>query len=147
MEALLERFCYSVMGTFGILKVFLGDHVIFQCFTVERPWADNKRMESCVPCGRYALVPAVHHISTPDPDDDYDVYEISGVSERSAIHIHIANKASDVFGCVGLGTDLGALRGTWAVLNSKRAFNEFMEVMEDAINPHLTIINYRGGRL
>ena len=49
-KVLLERFAYSPMGTFGVLTV--DD---FECYTVERPWLDNKPRESCIPEGVYRL--------------------------------------------------------------------------------------------
>jgi hypothetical protein len=46
----LERFAYTPIGSFGRLMF-----PEFQCYTVERPWLDNKIRESCIPEGEYAL--------------------------------------------------------------------------------------------
>ena len=122
----LGRFLYSPnMGTFGFLQV--GD---WRCATVEEIWKDNRSNVSCVPVGTYRLRRAVHHISTPDPTDDYNCYEIVDVPDRSAIHIHIANTILDLRGCVGLGNRHGTLKDHWAVQRSRAAFAEFMSRME-----------------
>lgn len=122
----LGRRIYSPnMGTFGLLRV--GD---WSCLTVEREWRNNEPNMSCVPLGRYPLRRAIHHISTPDPNDDYDCYEIGDVPGRTAIHIHIANRAADLLGCVGVGVRHGVLEGSWAVLNSRKAFAEFMSRLD-----------------
>ena len=50
MELRLQRRYYET-GTNGILK--LGAATL--CYTIELPWRNNIRMESCIPEGRYPL--------------------------------------------------------------------------------------------
>ena len=122
----LGRNLYSPnQGTFGWLQV--GD---WRCATVEEIWKDNRTNVSCIPVGNYRLRRAVHHISTPDPTDDYNCYEIIDVPGRTAIHIHIANTILDLQGCVGVGNRHGVLKDHWAVQQSRAAFAEFMSRME-----------------
>lgn len=121
----LGRHIYSPnMGTFGFLG--LPD---WRCATIEEIWKENQRNVSCIPVGTYRLRHAVHHISTPDPDDDYDCYEIVDVPNRSAIHIHIAQNILDLMGCVGLGSRHGLLKKHWAVMQARKTFAEFMARM------------------
>ncbi len=121
----LGREIYSpTMGTFGWVDVN-G----WRCWTMEEIWRDNRTNVSCIPVGTYRLKHAIHHISTPDPDDDYDVFEIMEVPGRSAIHIHVAQTIADVKGCVGLGDRQGTLRNHWAVMSARATFAEFMERM------------------
>ena len=50
-------------------------------------------------------------------------WEIAAVPDRSHILIHVANTASDILGCVGLGVGLyGDLAG---VANSRKAIDAF----------------------
>ena len=49
-KVLLERFAYTPMGIFG--RIMSPE---FQCYTVERPWLDNRARESCIPEGVYRL--------------------------------------------------------------------------------------------
>ena len=124
----LGRSIYSpTQGTVGWMDI---DG--WRCCTIEEIWKENRRNVSCIPVGTYPLRPAIHHISTPDPNDDYPVYEICDVPDRSAIHIHVAQTIRDLQGCVGVGTRHGTLHDHWAVMESRKAFGEMMERMDKA---------------
>lgn len=120
---LVERFAAAPhpMGTFGRMFVSGG----FSCFTCENPWANNEPRVSCIPAGRYDLVPTRFHAG-----GGYETLEIAGVEGRTQIKIHVGNRARDVLGCIVLGDRLGALNGEWAVLDSQRTFDRWWEVVE-----------------
>ncbi|MAO23839.1 MAG: hypothetical protein Unbinned3818contig1000_29 [Prokaryotic dsDNA virus sp.] len=118
-KVILERFAYSPMGAFGVLTV--DD---FKCYTVERPWLDNKARESCIPEGSYRMQLGMYNRG------GYPAYEIMDVPDRSLIKMHIANNIDDILGCIGFGLELGCVDKKWAVTNSKRAMNDFMAAME-----------------
>jgi hypothetical protein len=70
--------------------------VLFQCYTLELPWNDNKVRESCIPVGRYKIVPRFsqkykHHLHILD------------VPDRSFILIHEANYVRQLLGCIAVG--------------------------------------------
>ena len=115
----LERFCYSDMGTFG--KLIFDD---FECYTVERPWRDNIRRESCIPEGAYEIELGRYN------KGGYPAYELVSVPDRSLIKIHIANTMDNVLGCIGVGEGLGFLKGKWAVTNSTKTHDKFMAAMD-----------------
>lgn len=122
MKMILERFCYSDMGTFGRLTVNN-----FECFTVEQPWNNNEPFKSCVPEGPYL----VKRTSTPNHaktfiliNEDLDVYEFKQGKGRYAILIHIGNTIDDVVGCIAPGKRLGYLNQKWAVFDSRDAYRE-----------------------
>lgn len=139
-QVLLQRYAYTPLGTFGQLSI-VGTN--FKCHTVEEVWRGNRRGVSCIPLGAYPLRLARFYRNTPDPSDDYDVYEVLQVPGRSAIKVHIANTIDDVEGCIGPGEEFGALlskgRHLPAVLNSRKAFLAFMEAMEGAPEALLTV--------
>jgi len=118
-EVLLERFAHTPMGVFGNLSV---DG--FECYTVERPWLDNKPRESCIPEGVYRLELGMYN------HGGYPAYEIMNVPDRSLIKMHIANNINDVIGCVGFGSKLGYYENLWAVLDSGGAMKKFMAAMD-----------------
>jgi len=108
-DLILERFCDSAdHGTFGVIS-FRGSR---QCNTVERPWLDNIPFKSCIPAGRYRLIP-FHRLNGQDVyalvNEDLRVYltkedmDEAGGQGRYAILIHIANYIDDVVGCIGPG--------------------------------------------
>lgn len=128
----LERFAYTPMGTFGRL---LFDE--FECYTVERPWLNNKPRESCIPEGTYTLKLGVYNRG------GYPAYEVLNVPNRSLIKIHVGNTMDDVIGCISPGKELSFLGGKWGVTGSRKALNEFMESMGGAESATLSITQYR----
>lgn len=131
-NVLLERFAYTPVGTFG---KFIFDE--FQCFTVERPWLDNKPRESCIPEGVYSLKLGMYNRG------GYPAYEVIDVPNRSLIKIHIGNTMDDIVGCIAPGKSLGFLERKWGVSSSKKAFQEFMQAMDGVEVSNLTIAQYK----
>ena len=121
----LERFAYTPWGVFG--RIVYGD---FRAFTVERPWANNKVRESCIPDGMYDLKWYVSPKFGPTwalIGETVSLYPEPGKT-RSAILIHAGNTMDDLLGCIALGSSLGTVHGKWAVLNSVKTVNAFKEV-------------------
>ena len=62
---------------------------------------------------------------------DYPTFEII-VEDRDRLLFHAANYASELEGCIAPGKDRGETEdGRLAVWNSKKAFNEFWEIVKD----------------
>ena len=114
----------------------VGREKLFECETVERPWANNAPNISCIPEGKYELRRSRFYRR------DYDAYEVVGVKDRSRILIHIANTPLDVEGCIGLGERRSWIKEQWAVANSTETFAAFMHVMGNAPTAVLTISQY-----
>lgn len=114
-------------GTFGELYV---DGMKFPA--VEREWLDNKSSVSCIPDGKYKLVP---HSSTQSHigetwalvNEDEGIYHYANDKAiRYGILIHIANWQKDLEGCIGLGRNFG---GSWNVTNSRHAMEYFRALL------------------
>ncbi len=136
MHIILQRFCYSPHGTFGHMRLPSG--VVLA--TVERPWADNIPMVSCIPIGDYECGPR------PFYRGGYDAVEIKAVPGRSHILMHVANFPEQVNGCIGINSYFGANQGKWCGWRSKDAFNRLMsEVKQQSFDLHIT--NLVGGTL
>jgi len=114
----LERFAYSPIGTFG--RLYVADRVFY---TVEPPWKDNAVNESCIPEGSYGI--------RKDTSGEFRGYEITNVSGRTQIEMHVGNTEDDTWGCICPGLNLGYVKGKWAVANSKAAFRELRQVMAE----------------
>jgi hypothetical protein len=108
--------------TLGILNV-----ENFQCYTIERPWLNNKPRKSCIPKGTYRCIP--HGWEPNTKVKKKRTWEITNVPDRSAILIHIANTASQLEGCVAVGQIRGRLNGKHAVLESAKAINRLREII------------------
>ena len=122
----LERFAYSPVGTFGTL--WLPENEIL--YTVERPWLDNQKRISCIPEGNYICLPRKYYRG------GYDAIHITNVPYRSYILFHRANTMHNVEGCIGVGTQLGAIHNLWAVLNSRNGFDLLMAWAREEFHKH-----------
>jgi hypothetical protein len=110
----VERFAYLPQCT-------LGELIIEGCpklYTIERPWKDNTKRESCIPEGEYGLKPHTGHVQP--------AIWIDGVPDRFAILFHSANYASELMGCIAPGLHWRTGEPP-AVLNSKAAMATLME--------------------
>ncbi|MCL6416146.1 DUF5675 family protein [Aestuariirhabdus sp. Z084] len=130
-EVLLERFAYSPFGVFG--RILIPE---FECFTVERPWLDNKPRQSCIPEGEYDLRLGTYNRG------GYPAYEVLDVPDRTLIKIHVGNTIDDVVGCIAPGKSLAYMERKWAVSSSKKAFGEFMEAMAGIEQTRIRIVHY-----
>lgn len=125
-QALLIRYSGSKQGKRGIL---VADSKHWH--SIELPWNENKQNISCIPIGDYTVTIRI--------SSRYGrVYWITNVEGRSWILFHSGNWAGSTEdgyrthtkGCVLLGGKRGTLLGQAAVLLSRKAVREFMEVMK-----------------
>ena len=102
----LRRLAYDDDGTPGILFV----NGAFYCFTLERPWAQNRRNVSCIPEGTYPVEfrRSGSFALPPDHGGPERLY-VRRVPGRSRILIHWGNKIVHTKGCILAGR---GLRGT-----------------------------------
>ena len=118
MELVLQR-SYHKEGTQGSL--FLNDR--FLSFTIELPWKDNCRFESCIPEGVYTLEARFskrfgNHLLVKD------------VPQRSLILVYPANYAQkELQGCIAPVSELtGIGRGS----NSRMAMQKVLSLCHQA---------------
>lgn len=125
MEILLVR-NYFEEGTNGALFIknnFLG-------FTIELPWIDNKKNESCIPEGSYILKARFskkfnHHLV------------LENVTNRSLILIHPANNAKvELRGCIAPVTHL---TGIGKGLYSKPLLDKILSICHQAFERKETV--------
>lgn len=118
----IVRVSYMENQTLGVLMQRREDAFEFEPFalTLERPWRDNRRNESCIPTGYYFAKRTL----SPKFGDTFEVVNVPG---RSHILFHTGNINDDTHGCIIVGEEFGKLHGKIAVLSSRRGFNEFMD--------------------
>jgi|1_EtaG_2_1085319.scaffolds.fasta_scaffold43467_1 hypothetical protein len=117
-------------GTFGALQL-LNTPI---CVTVEPYHRDNAKNISCIPAGVYLC----KRVTSPK----YGItFEVSGIQGRDKVLIHWGNIDSNTQGCIILGEEFGKLNGDVAVLSSKRAFREFMSLLDGCDEFMLTIVD------
>lgn len=103
------------------------------CFTVERPWLDNAPNVSCIPAGEYRMVRTTTGRTMPDKYIG-DTFEVVDVPGRSQIKFHVANRPSELQGCIApnMSVHFTTMSGAY----SKDATEKFMDAMsgsEEAI--------------
>lgn len=97
----------ATLGFITFPEIFRG---LPGLYTIERPWLENRVLESCIPGGFYKLKP----FSGPTFEDVFilvgeSVGEVEKEVHRSVCLLHIANWVHEVRGCIGLGLSLGSL--------------------------------------
>lgn len=99
----------------------------FQCFTLERPWVDNKQNVSCIPSGEY------QYFFRKSPSNG-DVLELKGVPGRSFIQIHKGNYVHQIAGCILVGDGVKDINGDGKpdVTNSTNTLRKLLSIAGDS---------------
>lgn len=129
----LSRY-YTPIATLGELRVHpANDHAatLFECKTVERPWADNEPYVSCIPSGAYTMrkrpSPVVLRTSGGDFEEGWEVTDVPG---RTYIMVHPGNWSTSVEGCIAVGESYDETMRQAMVKHSRRAFRKFMAALD-----------------
>ena len=95
-------------------------------YILEPPWKDNQNDISCIPPGEYIC----KFIEKSASGKYKDVYWLQDVEGRGGILIHNGNIVAHTLGCLIIGKRAGLLGGKRAVLSSKLALAEFVNLMK-----------------
>ena len=128
----LQRLDHTAAGTYGHL---LTDDEKELAHTLELHWENNERGVSCIPAGTYTCRRRFsNHFQR-------EVFEITGVPDRSDVLIHPANFVSELRGCVALGSSFADLNGDGVkdLASSRLTFDAFMRLMAGAQSFALTV--------
>ena len=119
----LNRIYQDEFSTLGILLIGR-----WKCFTLELPWRDNKKNESCIPGGEYK------YIKRLSPSRGLTVIELVDVPGRSYVQIHPGNFTTHTLGCILPGMGLKDINhdGVCDVTNSRAAFDKIMALAPDS---------------
>lgn len=114
--------------TLGTLQLWRGNDLLYECKTLELPWAGNKRGKSCIPPGRYDCRKVLGTQKIP-----YRHIWIQNVQGRDGIKIHTGNYKRQIEGCILVGLAYGDLDkdGRKDIINSRRAFDKLMILTPD----------------
>lgn len=112
-----------VTGTHGTFGVITHNDVPF-AITLEREWLNNERSISCIPEDLYIC----QRVNSPKFGNTFQVTDVPG---RSHILFHKGNIDDDSHGCILVGEQFETLKGSPAILASKRGYQEFMNKLED----------------
>lgn len=107
------------------------------CIALELPWRDNHPDTSCIPAGVYTA----HRRRAGETRHKYDVFELDNVPGRTHVQIHIANKPSQLRGCIAVGKTFGILDGEHAALDSGAAYDTWMKRNQGHDRIQVTIVD------
>lgn len=103
----------------------------FICYSLELPWRDNKRGQSCVEPGLYELA---HHLWKGKEPTFCLINEDKGVthydnadSKRSTILLHPANYPTEINGCIAPGM----IKGFDVIRRSRDGFRKLRDIIID----------------
>lgn len=111
--------------------------------TLELPWRQNQRNISCIRPGRYECFK--RQARTGLTAGLCMAYELREVEGRSGILIHVANSASDLEGCIGIGTAF-ANKPFPMITESQTAYKRFMKMFEAVDSFEVRVTDYIPGR-
>jgi hypothetical protein len=101
--------------------------------TLERPWRDNRRNESCIPSGIYQC----RKVNSPKFGPTFEVCDVPG---RTAILFHKGNLQDDSHGCILIGEAFNPVTGRPGITASKEGFAEFLHLTGMTLEFQLEII-------
>ena len=125
----LVRVASNSEATYGVL---IQGTIPF-AVTLERPWLNNKRGESCIPKGTYQCV----MVKSPKFGPTFMVKDVPG---RSEILFHKGNISDDSHGCILVGEQFNQVTGRPGITASKEGFEEFMRLTSMATEFPLEIV-------
>ncbi len=112
----LIRKVYTDSGTKGLLYTAENSYPFY---TMENPWLDNKKTDSCIPTGTYICKP----VNSPRFGK---TIEVTDVPNRSHILFHAGNSPDDTDGCILIGLNGSDNDKMW-ISNSRAAMKIFLE--------------------
>ena len=129
MMLTIKRIASRADGMFGVL---LAEDVPF-ALTLERPWRDNRKGESCIPSGRYLCT----RVNSPKFGL---TWEVRNVPDRSHILFHAGNVWQDSHGCILVGEAYRTWSdGSTSIGDSRAGLAELMERTREMVSFDLEI--------
>jgi hypothetical protein len=116
----LTRSTHLSQATIGVL-VIDQEEPHAPIFTLENPKRKTKE-DDRIPAGEYECIPY-------SGKKYKNVYLVKDVPNRTGILLHWGNLESDTLGCILLGNRVGEINGQPAVLDSRRCFKRFRELI------------------
>ena len=104
---------------------FDGLELVYHCCTIEPPWKDNKKNQSCIPEGKYEVQPR-------ESKKYKKHFVLNGVDGRSYILIHWGCFYYNTTGCILVGTEHRDINqdGEQDVINSRITFDKIRNLLK-----------------
>ena len=130
MMLTIKRIASRADGMFGVL---LAEDVPF-ALTLERPWRDHRKGESCIPSGRDLCT----RVNSPKFGP---TWEVRNVPDRSHILFHAGNVWQDSHGCILVGEAYRTWSdGSTSIGDSRAGIAELMARTRVLVSIYLEIL-------
>jgi len=126
MDLILTRTKFSEQGIFGELTGY-G----FHAYTLEHSYNSKPKID----IGKYSCVRGVHKLHD---GVWFETFQLMGVPGHDGILIHKGNYNDDSEGCILIGKGLDLSKNM--ILESKKAFDEFLLIQKDKDSFTLTVV-------
>ena len=117
LRAILVRLSDNGFRTLGRMIVFDGVNPVFSGVTLEPPWKENKTKQSCIPSGKYNVIPR-------NPEKFGNHFMVENVPGRDGILFHPMNLPSETQGCIGIGVKIDD--GETGIMQSRIAMQNLL---------------------
>jgi len=133
-DLVLKRLAYRSDGIFSALLLDGAPRFV----TLEHafPLGIGDSLLPVIPPGEFECKRGVHQLAHSGP---FQTYEVTGVAGHSGLLFHWGNVNADSDGCVLLGLQFGFVGGVLQVLNSRLAFQQFMDWANNRESLSLTV--------
>jgi len=137
MNLTLQHDFLNEEGCFGFIVL-----PKYTLYTLERSYPDPDKFHvftTKIPDGEYMCKRGPHRLH--NMTHDFETFEITGVVGHTNLLFHSGNYNNDSDGCVLLGADRTLAPKPAMLLQSKKAFNEFMALQSNVYRFQLTVIS------
>ena len=142
-KIIVKRFLSTDVETIGKMVLINNNAIIGELCTLELPWKDNKKKESCIPEGKYFATQYIR------PSKEWSLW-LQDVPNRTAILVHSANYTSQIQGCIAVGTEHTDINkdGIVDVKDSKVAMGLLKDFVGDQLSITIEVVgDYKIGDL
>ncbi len=137
MDFKLKRFLFEADGIFS--KMYdKDDNLLATCLDhAYDSGLGNGTFIPKIPDGVYKCVRGLHRLE--HMNEDFETFEITGVTDHTNILFHWGNYNRDSSGCILLGSGMSRINGSNMLIHSRDAFNKFMQMQKEINEFTLTI--------
>jgi hypothetical protein len=144
LELYLRKFRFTANSS--ISELFIGDYKARQCFILERPYTGKNTRDNTATAGvneSEAILPGRYELTlTWSPAFRQIMLLVLNVPGRDGIRIHIANKPSELLGCLAPGNGVG----TDTVTDSTNALMSLVgKIVPEMLNGRRVFLNIDRG--
>jgi hypothetical protein len=131
MNLSIKNKIFEADGIFGLIFDDQGNKLASTLQHAYDSGQGNGTFVPKIPDGVFTCIRGNHRLESMN--EDFETFEITGVTGHTNILFHWGNYNRDSSGCVLLGSGMANINGTNMLLHSKDTFDRFMKI-QDGVN-------------